>query len=475
MKKKWIIAILAGVVTVGALGGLTAYGQKQVSEYLKDKYAPNTWINGNYVTGLSASEVNQELLADLEAPSVTVSDAEGNTYSYDLKQAGYQYDYYNSLDAYQKQQNANGWKSAISQENVFIPGEPEFTYDEASLKAWWDELPVVKAEEAKPKVEIKLDEDGYALVSNLDHHLDVDKGLSELVNAISERNDSISLSECYFDYQMDEDQKTTYQNWQELKAMEKCGLTYDMGDEQIKFDESIMSKLIARDKSGNPVKDENGKYYYDLDAVDAFVEELCEKYHTYGVERPFQTSRETKDVVMVQPGNFGTEIDAKKEKEFVREILSNDLTRMDTTVHKPTYLHETLHRGLDDLGGTYVEVDLTNQMVYFYVDYELKISSGVVTGNLRTKHDTPEGAWCVQWKTRNRYLMGGGTPAFVRWWMPIYKGIGMHDARWRKKTDFDDPELYKTSGSHGCINMPDETAETIYNNVVKGTPVFVYK
>jgi len=321
-----------------------------------------------------------------------------------------------------------------------------------------------------------LEDEGYVLTSTLDNHLNVEKGLTELENAIADKQTSLSLvdSDCYFDYVMTEQQKETYQSWEKLKKLEQCGLVYDMGAEKIVFDEALMSTLIAKDKKGMPLTDENGSYYYDLEAADAFMEELCAKYHTYGVEREFKTSRESGDVVMIKPGNFGTEIDVKAEKAFLREILSDDKLRLAKTVHEPTYLHETSFHGLDDTGGTYIEVDMTEQKIYFYVNYELMISSGVVTGCVRTRHNTPEGAFCIQGKYNNRVLRGPGYASFVRHWMPIYKSIGLHDANWRKEAEFGG-ETYKRNGSHGCVNMPDKTTDVIFELAEIGTPVFVFK
>lgn len=35
-------------------------------------------------------------------------------------------------------------------------------------------------------------------------------------------------------------------------------------------------------------------------------------------------------------------------------------------------------------------------------------------------------------------------------------------------------EIYKTNGSHGCINSPYYLAKTIYENIQVGTPVVCY-
>ena len=473
MKKKWIFVLAGSVLSVVILA-VIAYAS--VTKYMKDKFAPNTWVDGIYVTGRTPEEVNQELILDAEAPDLIVFDSLSHEYDYDLKEAEPEFDYSASLSAYQKHQTSLGWVSMLWQENQITTGEPSFTYNEEKLRAWWDSLDIVKNESAPHFVSMQWSADeGYFLVDNLGGHLDVDKGYETIKTAISERTRVVDLQkeDCYFDYEMTEDQKKTYQIWQDMVKMEECGLIYDMGDEQIIFQGKLISRFIAKDKNGMPLKNESGSYYYDLEEADKFIDELYERYLTYGVERQFKTSRENGDVVTIKPGNFGTEIDAEAEKAFLREVLSDDTLRLAKTVHVPTYLHETMVHGLDDVGGTYIEVDKTEQKIYYYQDGVLMVTSGVVTGNVRSKHDTPEGAFCIQGKYKNRVLRGPGYASFVRRWMPVYNSIGLHDANWRKEAEFGG-ETYKRNGSHGCVNMPDKTTDIIFENAEIGTPVFIF-
>ncbi|MEO7617644.1 MAG: L,D-transpeptidase, partial [Candidatus Saccharibacteria bacterium] len=58
-------------------------------------------------------------------------------------------------------------------------------------------------------------------------------------------------------------------------------------------------------------------------------------------------------------------------------------------------------------------------------------------------------------------------------WMPFHGGYGLHDAIWRKGR-FGGQD-YIRGGSHGCVNLPDATAEWLYNWSVVGTPVYIHK
>jgi lipoprotein-anchoring transpeptidase ErfK/SrfK len=61
--------------------------------------------------------------------------------------------------------------------------------------------------------------------------------------------------------------------------------------------------------------------------------------------------------------------------------------------------------------------------------------------------------------------------SFVNFWMPFYKGYGLHDASWRGSFG---GTIYYSSGSHGCINLPYNAAATLYEHTEVGTPVIVF-
>jgi hypothetical protein len=55
--------------------------------------------------------------------------------------------------------------------------------------------------------------------------------------------------------------------------------------------------------------------------------------------------------------------------------------------------------------------------------------------------------------------------------MPFNGNIGLHDSTWRSTYG---KNIYKTNGSHGCINLPPSAAAVIYENIEKGMPVICY-
>jgi lipoprotein-anchoring transpeptidase ErfK/SrfK len=55
--------------------------------------------------------------------------------------------------------------------------------------------------------------------------------------------------------------------------------------------------------------------------------------------------------------------------------------------------------------------------------------------------------------------------------MPFNGGIGLHDATWRSSFG---GNIYKTNGSHGCVNMPLQSAKKVYENITNTMPIIVW-
>ena len=112
-----------------------------------------------------------------------------------------------------------------------------------------------------------------------------------------------------------------------------------------------------------------------------------------------------------------------------------------------------------------------NQVLHYYVDGEINMEFPIVTGNIGRSRGTPTGIYPIYNKRYHTYLRGADYVSYVNYWLGVNKGIGIHDATWRNKFGED---IYKTDGSHGCINTPLEKMETLYNIVEVGTPAVLY-
>ncbi len=123
------------------------------------------------------------------------------------------------------------------------------------------------------------------------------------------------------------------------------------------------------------------------------------------------------------------------------------------------------------LTGTYVVVDISTQTLTLYRGMEELFSTDVVTGK---EDSTPSdiGVFDIDSKQTDAVLKGDDYSCPVKYWMPYNGGEGLHDASWRAVFG---GNIYITSGSHGCINMPIDAAERVYKEVSVSDKVLVKK
>lgn len=187
--------------------------------------------------------------------------------------------------------------------------------------------------------------------------------------------------------------------------------------------------------------------------------------------------------------DYGWEMDKEATAKELRVLFEDaavkalaDPNHVDTyPSHQITavWTSTAVSHGERDTGASWVEVNLTDQKLYCIIDGELKLTTDVVSGRDSTPaRRTPTGMFAIRLKTTGRYLTGYNRDgsvsyrSFVHYWMPVYNNIGLHDATWRYAFGGD---LYKTGGSHGCVNLPLAAAKELYGLVYKEMPVIIYK
>ena len=125
----------------------------------------------------------------------------------------------------------------------------------------------------------------------------------------------------------------------------------------------------------------------------------------------------------------------------------------------------------EDIGSSYVEIDMGNQHLYLYIDGEIILESDFVSGNISRGFGTPAGVFGLTYKERNATLRGENYTTPVDYWMPFNGGIGLHDADWRSGFG---GTIYKTNGSHGCVNLPPSKTKELYDYLYKNVPVICH-
>lgn len=236
-------------------------------------------------------------------------------------------------------------------------------------------------------------------------------------------------------------------------------ITYLFGD---------VSETIEPETIRSWINISDNKIEIDSEKVQCYIEELANKYNTIYKPRSFQTSNGQN--VTITNNEYGFHID--QEAEFKQ--LYKDLQSGTAILREPIYDKEGLTRnGTDDLNGSYIEVSLDQQHLWLYKNGELVTDTDIISGLPTEDRATCTGAYAIAYKaspfTLSSDMYGYEVP--VSYWMPFVNGQGLHDASWQSEFGGD---AYKTNGSHGCINLPPDQAEIIYQAIDGGYPIILY-
>ncbi len=447
------------------LAGFLALGM-----YYRNNFPVNTWINGVYCTGKTVEEVNRELAAQTQLPVLTLQEADGSSWQVDLQDLDAAADYTGLLRDYLRQHASFFWLANLNRPAI-VELEPAcFVWNEEKLESWFMGLSFVQEEKNRPAgVNVSCEDGEYCLYDGNTDRLAPYRAFLYLKECLSKGQTAVSLEEggCYGDLEDSAADRSQRELWSQVEAFLDCGIVYDMGAEQIALTPEITGTFLAVDEAGKLQLDQEGHITVSQEKVADWVENLALQYDTCGTTKEFQSTRG--DLVSVKYVTYGTQLDQEAETNYLMEALAKEGKR--DQVHVPAYLQQGYVRGLDDIGGTYIEVDMTEQHLYYYVDGELQLDTDIVTGNLSTRHGTPQGINFVYNKQRDRILRGPDYASPVKYWMPVKGSIGIHDADWRSKFG---GTIYKTNGSHGCINIPPKVMPDIYEMTEIGTPVIMF-
>ena len=307
---------------------------------------------------------------------------------------------------------------------------------------------------AEPKnAEIHKTENGFEITpEDNGSSLNKDIAIEKITNAILNGEKEIDLENDYKNAEITKENEELKSRVNKLNniAKKKIFLRVYNGDvDEIGFD--IFGQFI----------DEN--LNVDKEKIEKYVEELKNKYDTANKRRVFTTVSGSN---IELSGPYGYTINEKKEiEELTKNVLDENNTERELIYSKKGNFNGT------EFGNKYVEVDLGNQIVYLVENGEVTYQSKCVSGNLRKGRRTPEGIYSITYKQKNAVLKGQDYASPVKFWMPFNKGIGLHDANWRNKFG---GVIYKNNGSHGCINLPVDSAKVFFDNVETGTPVICY-
>lgn len=473
VSKKKIIIILLIILTLSLVALATVFYVWKMNFY-QTHFLPNTYVNGMNCSDLDAVAVAELLEADAADYKLTILGRDENGAQVELgvisaEDIGLEVkDAMEEANTLLAEQNAGNWLVvSLSKQNnrIHIPHNVE--YDEATLKKYvmqweaFDESNMVAPTDAYIS-DYKESLKGCEIIPEvMGTQMNVDAALSCIDTLILCNGDKVDLVEqgCYEDPEILATDETLLATLEAMNGWLGAEITYDWNSYEVVVDGSLIKDWIAEIEPGSLIIAE--------DRVEEFVAECASKYDTYGKPHKFTT---TLGVELTLPtGGFGWKTDrAAVSKELVELIYDGAVTTADVVYSNTAPWH-----GMNDIGNSYVEADLSNQHLYLYSKGELVFETDFVSGAMNLTPDciTPAGVFDITYKTTNAVLRGADYETPVTYWMPFYGNYGMHDATWRWQFGGD---IFLTNGSHGCLNLPLDSAATIYNYMYEGFPVICY-
>lgn len=435
-----------------------------LAAYYRNGFAYGTYINGIYCTGKTVEEVvdalNAKVDSDNEKISVIVDD---KLYSIDQETIEFRFDYAPAVKSFLDEQNPYLWGYNLitaKSNGIMNPGG---VYDVDKLADVVQNINL-EADDNLHNVEIRIDDTDVILYDGKKSIIDGDKVFNQISEELTDGNIRITIQDCYQVPNYSDEDKSLMDRYTEISSFAENNIAFTLIDSEYVLSPSDKCGLLVCSDDAIPALLDNGEIGFTKESVLDGVTHIFENINTYH-NHTFKTHDGR--YVYLDEGTFGIEYDIKKTAAELYRELTNGKSDI---VIEPAVLHNESYNGEYNVGDTYIEVSLDEQHLYYYKDGELVLDTDVVTGK-KGRSDTPQMVSYVYYKQKNRTLVGPTYRSFVKYWMAIYKHIGIHDASWRDEFG---GELYDGGGSHGCINTPTQQVSRLYEMVEEGTPVVVY-
>lgn len=466
LKITGLAAAMAVVVAGCAYAGMTYY--------YSDRFFEGTWINGIDCSGKTAYEVETALADKVQDYSIQVSSRNQEPQMITGEQINYQYLSTGETLQLLKNQKPYEWIKGFYEQKSYTVAE-NVAYDKTLLQQQVTALNCAKTENqtAPENAYVAFKDNQFQIVPETEGtQLNVKQAYRILDQAVADTQASIDFGtapDAYVSAEVTQNDPELQSALEACNNYTKASITYTFGDQTATLDGNTIKDWLQFDEKGQLLMDDNTFHQHIAD----YVAQLAATYNTVGTEREFHTT--SGRTVYVYSSVYGWAIDqAAEAAQLAQEIQSGT-----QTTREPIYEQTANSHGLNDLGNTYIEVDLSNQHMYYYQSGSLIFDSEFVSGNMSySDRQTQSGIFTLYSKTSPSVLRGDkkpdGTYEYeepVDYWMPFDGGIGFHDAPWR---DAFGGDIYLTNGSHGCINLPPENAAVLYSIIDYNVPIVCF-
>lgn len=453
------VLILSGILFLFYIG---------FSIFFMKHYYFGTIINDTDFTGYTAKSATSKVLKMVDNYELQITGRDNLKDSIKGQDIALEYQFDDTLERITEEQNGWLWFTALFRDDTYnLPKTA--TFDEIALDnkikklVFFDADNVVSPQDAY--ISDYSEEAGYALVEEVKGSiLDKEKTEKAIKEAMGRVDDDLNLdtANCYVEPKVTKETESLKKVYEKLKLYTNVTISYDFEFAKEKITGEQIHEWLTYDGKSVNIDEEKAR---------ECVNTIARKYDTYGKNRKFKTI--SGNEIELLSGGYGWRVDRAAETEqLIADIKAGkDVTREMIYTSKGYVRKDNEEGGVNDIGDTYVEINLGLQHLYVIQNGRIVDESDFVSGNISKGNGTPPGVFGITYKEKNAVLRGENYESDVNYWIPFNGNIGMHDATWRKEFG---GEIYKIRGSHGCINMPLEKAKNVYELVEKGMPVVCY-
>ena len=464
--------------------------------YYADRWYPNTTINGINLSGQTLEESKETLIKAHNNYLLTIKAREEGSLTIDGNSIDYQFNIGNAFDTLYEEQHAisplfpSKHKYTLTYDVSFSESELAALVKESDLITGSNAYPIIKPKSATVAYSEEIQQ--YICVEEelgnqiiFEHFLTAIKESLKKAEAVLDITDEESHPDIYKAPTLtsDNDELQTALTLSNRAALRF--ITWNMG-------EGVKEQITPTEIS-QWITYKNGKIKYDNNAMEDWVEAFCLKYKTIGKTRIIKTHNGKK--VKIKGGDYGWQLNyaktLKQAKNALKKNIDDSLTeayinaptpenkKALTIKNKVIYANTAYKMNYKNPANdwdqkNYIEISIKKQKVYVFRKGKVVFSCRCITGRPVADRKTPTGAYYIKEHRREYTLTGADYSTPVKNWVRItWSGTGFHPATWQPWSAWT-KDMYKTRGSHGCINLAPEDAARIYKLTSYREAVFIY-
>lgn len=388
--KRRVLYIMITVITAVAV---TYLG---IALYFTKHFFFNTIINGENYSVSAVNSVQNGFLDTSSQYVLRINGRDGVTDTITAADIALRVDFGSEFEDIIEGQEALLWPASVFKETEYTV-DTMVTYSKEALEKKIDTLSFFESENIRQPQDAYLSdytENGYQIIPEDKGAVPIrEKIRSAVEEAISLLDESVDLDarDCYVSAGVTSDDRALRKECEERNRFVGVTVTYVFGEETEVLDGSIIKDWITVD---------DRTVSLDPELVREYVNGLSRKYDTWGKKREFQTTGG--EVITMAEGAYGWWMNRADETQALIEQIESGQSGERT----PIYRAEAAQYGDDDIGDTYVEIDLTSQHLWVYKDGELVEETDFVSGNVSRGYNTPVGVYGITYKERNATLRG---------------------------------------------------------------------